>query len=89
MLALELPAPIVKQGPRWQLTASRLSNEFWERAERLTALRHEEQAQMQDYLALDSGHMEFLIRALDGTTEAIQQPDLTPLPRTVKQDTVR
>ena len=89
MLALELPAPIVKQGPRWQLTASRLSNEFWERAERLTALRHEEQAQMQDYLALESGHMEFLIRALDGTPEAIQQPDLDPLPAAVKQETVR
>ena len=70
MLALELPAPIVKQGSRWQLTASRLSTEFWERAERLTALRHEEQEQMQDYLALESGHMEFLIRALDGTPEA-------------------
>ena len=89
MLALELPAPIVKQGSRWQLTASRLSNEFWERAERLTALRHEEQGQMQDYLALDAGHMEFLIRALDGTSEAIQQPDLTALPTTVKQETVR
>ena len=89
MLALELPAPIVKQGSRWQLTASRLSNEFWERAERLTALRHEEQAQMQDYLALDLGHMEFLIRALDGTPEAIRQPDLTPLPTAVKQETVR
>ena len=89
MLALESPAPIVKQGSRWQLTAARLSNEFWERAERLTALRHEEQAQMQNYLALDSGHMEFLIRALDGTPEGIQQPDLTTLPTTVKQETVR
>ena len=88
MLALELPAPIVKQGSRWQLTTSRLSNEFWERAERLTALRREEQAQMQDYLALNSGHMEFLIRALDGTAEAMRTPDLTPLPTAVKQETV-
>ena len=89
MLALELPAPIVRQGSRWQLTASRLSNEFWERADRLTTLRHEEQEQMQDYLALESGHMEFLICALDGTPEAIQQPDLTPLPTAVKQETIR
>ena len=89
MLALESPAPVVKQGSQWQLTASRLSNEFWERAERLTALRHEEQEQMQDYLALDSGHMEFLIRALDGTPEAMKQPDLAPLPTAVKQATVR
>ena len=89
MLALEPPAPVVKEGSRWQLTASRMGNEFWERAERLTVLRHEEQAQMQDYLALDSGHMEFLIRALDGDPEAIQQPDLMPLPTAVKQETIR
>ena len=80
MLALESPAPVVKHGSRWQLTASRLSNEFWERAERLTALRHEEQAQMQEYLTLESGHMEFLIRALDGNPENIRQPDMQPLP---------
>ena len=89
MLALESPAPIVKQGSRWQLTASMLRNEFWERAERLTALRHEEQEQMQNYLALDSGHMEFLIRALDGTPQATRQPDLTPLPTVVKSETVQ
>ena len=89
VLGLELPAPVVKQGSRWQLTASRLNNGFWERAERLTVLRHEEQAQMQNYLALDSGHMEFLIRALDGAPEAIQQPGLTPLPTHVRQETVR
>ena len=46
MLALESPAPIVKQGTRWQLTAAKLSNNFWDRAERLTALRYHEQSQM-------------------------------------------
>ena len=89
MLALESPAPIIRQGSQWQLTAARLSNEFWERAERLTALRHQEQAQMQDYLALDSGHMESLIRALDGDPKGIQQPDLTPLPASVQPETAR
>ncbi|RLT37962.1 MAG: ATP-dependent DNA helicase RecQ, partial [Chloroflexi bacterium] len=39
LLSLESPAPIAKQGSKWQLTAARLSNGFWERAERLTALR--------------------------------------------------
>ena len=38
MLALEAPAPIVKQGSKWQLTAARLSDGFWDRAEQLTAL---------------------------------------------------
>ena len=88
MLALESPAPMVKQGSRWQLTAARLSKEFWERAERLTTLRHQEQAQMQDYLALDSGHMEFLIRALDGNPEDVQQPDLPLLPVATSQEMV-
>ncbi|WP_295878748.1 DEAD/DEAH box helicase [uncultured Thiohalocapsa sp.] len=46
LLALESPAPIVKQGAKWQLTAARLGNGFWERAERLTAVRRTEQAQM-------------------------------------------
>ena len=88
LLSLEAPAPLARQGSRWQLTAARLSSEFWERAERLTALRYAEQRQMQEYVALDSGHMEFLIRALDGNPENIQQPGLPPLPAEVKPETV-
>ena len=84
LLALESPPPIVRQGSRWQLTAARLSNEFWRRAERLVELRHGEQRQMREYLALRSGHMEFLVRALDGNPEAVRQPDLPPLPTTVQ-----
>ena len=37
LLSLESPAPIAKQGTKWQLTAANLSDAFWERAERLTA----------------------------------------------------
>ena len=48
LLSLESPAPIAKQGTKWQLTAADPSSGFWERAERLTDLRHEEQHQMQD-----------------------------------------
>ena len=40
-------------------------------------------------MSLDSGHMEFLIRALDGNPEAIQQPDLPPLSSAVKQETAQ
>ena len=50
----------------------------------MVELRHGEQRQMQEYLALRSGHMEFLVRALDGNPEAVQQPDLPPLPTTVQ-----
>ena len=80
LLSLESPAPIVRQGSSWQLTAASLSDAFWERAERLTALRREEQADMQRYAQLSSGHMAFLIRALDGDPRGISPPPLPPLP---------
>ena len=79
LLSLESPAPIAKEGTKWQLTAAYLSDGFWERAERLTSLRREEQRQMQEYVRLESGHMEFLIRALDGEPGEIRPPDLLAL----------
>ena len=83
LLSLEAPAPVVKDSGQWTLTAARLSEDFWRRADRLTALRREEQCQMQDYVALQSGHMDFLIRALDGTPTGAPGPSLAPLPATV------
>ncbi len=81
LLALESPAPIAKQGTKWQLTASKLSKGFWERAERLTSLRRGEAQQMQDYVDLPFGqHMKFLIQALDGDGGNVpkpRQPELT------------
>jgi len=82
LLSLESPAPIAKQGTKWQLTAANLSEAFWERADRLSNLRREEQRQMQAYVNLESGHMEFLIRALDGSLATIRPPALPPLPTT-------
>ena len=82
LLSLESPAPMVKQGSKWQLTAATLSEESWQRAERLTALRHEEQRQMQEYVSLTSGHMEFLIRALDSNPVNVQLPNIPALPTT-------
>jgi ATP-dependent DNA helicase RecQ len=89
LLALESPAPIVKQGAKWQLTAARLGNRLWERAERLTALRRTEQAQMQQYVQLTSGHMAFLLDALDGDPGEASPPPLPPLPTSVDQARVR
>jgi ATP-dependent DNA helicase RecQ len=43
-------------------------------------LRRVEQQQMQEYVALNSGHMEFLIRALDGNPGAYRAPLIAPLP---------
>ena len=83
LLSLESPAPIAKEGTRWQLTAANLGEEFWQRADRLTRLRLEERQQMQEYVTLETGHMEFLVRALDGEPGAVQPPDLAPLPAKV------
>ena len=81
LLSLESPAPVVKQGARWQLTAATLNSAFWERAERLTALRREEQKQMREYVGLPFGeHMAFLVSALDGDPGVVGDPLLKPLP---------
>ena len=90
LLSLEAPAPIAKQGTKWQLTAATLSEGFWARAERLTALRRDEHQQMQDYVSLPFGeHMGFLIGALDGDPSVVTQPALPPLPTGVNEALVR
>lgn len=76
LLALESPAPILKQGAKWQLTPTPLPESFWQRIERLTELRRAEQQQMQEYVSLSSGHMEFLIAALDGDPRTATPPGL-------------
>ncbi len=88
LLSLESPAPIAKVGTKWQLTPTNLGEEFWERARRLTALRLEEQRQMQQYVELTTGHMEFLIRALDGCPGATERPNLAPLSESVSKETI-
>jgi ATP-dependent DNA helicase RecQ len=83
LLSLESPAPIVKQDTKWILTTTSLSEEFWQRAQRLTELRQSERDQMQEYVNLSSGHMDFLIRALDGELNEAPTPLLPLLPTTV------
>ena len=79
ILALESPAPIVKQGSRWQLTPTLIHASFWDRVERLTAIRQAEQEQMQEYVSLIEGHMEFLIEALDGDPRTVTPSRLPPV----------
>ncbi len=80
LMSLESPATVVKQGSKWILTTADLSEAFWQRAERLTELRRAEQRQMQQYVALTSGHMEYLVRALDGDPGTYRPPSVAPLP---------
>lgn len=90
LLSLESPAPIAKQGTKWQLTASNLSESFWARAERLTDLRRVEHQQMQYYVDLPFGrHMAFLIDALDGDPSVVTSPNLPALPAAVSESVVR
>ena len=89
LLSLESPAPIAKQGSKWQLTISELGPGFWERARRLTALRRSEQAQMQEYVNLSADHMAFLIRALDGNANDVRPPALPPLSSDIDEGLVR
>lgn len=89
-LSLESPAPIAKQKSKWQLTAARLGDGFWARADRLTKLRRAELQQMQEYVAQPFGqHMGFLIDALDGDSSTVSPPSLPPLPEDVDQSLVR
>jgi ATP-dependent DNA helicase RecQ len=90
LLSLEAPAPIAKQGTKWQLTAATLSQDFWVHAERLTALRRDEHQQMQAYVRLPFGdHMGFLVSALDGDPSVVTRPALPPLPTGVNEALVR
>ena len=89
LMALESPAPLVKEGSKWRLTAANLTEAFWERADRLTALRRAEQQQMQEYVALRGGHMEYLIRALDGETGEQPLAPIAPLPETFDEGIAR
>lgn len=89
-LSLESPAPIAKQGTKWQLTAAELGGGFWERADRLTKLRRAELQQMQEYVSRPFGqHMGFLIDALDGDSSTVSPPSLPPLSEDVDQLLVR
>jgi ATP-dependent DNA helicase RecQ len=79
LLSLESPPPIVKDGTKWKLTTAVLNKDFWARAERLTVLRRAECEQVQQYVGLSSGHMDFLVRALDGDPADEPLPALEPL----------
>ena len=89
LLSFESPAPIIKEGSKWMISASELKASFWERAKRLTELRKQEWAQMKKYVGLKSGHMEFLIKALDGDPKGYKCPDLTPISNELRPDTVK
>ncbi len=64
LLAVEDPAPVVRDGTTWSRTAVRWTMDR-ARIERLTRRREEEWAQMQAYMTSSSCYMAFLAGALD------------------------
>ncbi len=89
ILALEEPPPIVKQGSKWVRTPADLPETFWERVDRLTEIRRIEELQMREYLTLSSGHMKFLVSAMDGKLDLSKSSRLLPpLPTGVQRRTV-
>ena len=90
LLALESPPPITKNGRHWQKTEVSLSENFWERAERLTTLRRREQQRMREYVHLPFGqHMSFLIRELDGDPSDVITSSLQALSEDYPNDKLR
>ena len=90
LLALESPPPITKSGRHWQKTEVALSEDFWERAERLTTLRRREQQRMREYVHLPFGqHMSFLISELDGDPSDVITSSLQALSEDFPKDKLR
>ena len=90
LLALESPPPITKNGRHWQKTEVSLSEDFWERAERLTTLRRREQQRMREYVHLPFGqHMSFLISELDGDLSDVITSSLQALSEDFPKDKLR
>ena len=90
LLALESPPPITKNGRHWQKTEVALSEDFWDRAERLTTLRRREQQRMREYVHLPFGqHMSFLISELDGDPSDVITSSLQALSEDFPKDKLR
>jgi len=67
-----------------------LSEDFWERAERLTTLRRREQQRMREYVHLPFGqHMSFLISELDGDPSDVNTSSLQALSEDFPKDKLR
>jgi len=66
IIALDSPAPVVKQDNKWFRTANAYTYDH-AKVKQITALRRAEQQQMRDYLKKQDCLMQFLATALDDT----------------------
>jgi ATP-dependent DNA helicase RecQ len=89
ILSLEVPSPVLSVGTKWHATGVRtVSADFWEKVERLNAVRNQEVSDMQEYLRLPFGkHMSFLISELQGEAISSHTPLLPELPSQIDRET--
>jgi len=69
LLSLESPAPVTKQGSKWYATPVDYQPDT-EKIQKLTQIRHQEQAQMRNYMESRKCLMAFLSAALDDPNPA-------------------
>lgn len=69
LLELESPSPVSKEGSSWSRSNVPRPANIWDRIERVTKLRRQEQEDMREFSNLVSGHMDFLLNKLDSTEE--------------------
>jgi ATP-dependent DNA helicase RecQ len=89
ILSLETPSPVLSIGSKWYATGIRsVPNSFWEKVERLNAVRNQEVVEMQEYLKLPFGqHMPFLISELQGEELLSYIPTLPEISNRIDAET--
>ncbi|MBX9598441.1 MAG: RecQ family ATP-dependent DNA helicase [Burkholderiales bacterium] len=88
ILSLEEPTPIVKDGSKYRLTITTLPESFWNKVKRLMQLRYAEVQEMQEYVKLQSGHMQFLIEALNGDASNYIESALPEVENTISTEMI-
>ncbi len=86
LLATESTPPVERIRRRWQATGAPLAADFHARIEARLAERERELQQMCEYIRLERGHMDFLVRALGGDGRRHPDPGLAPLSAAVEAE---
>lgn len=80
LLELESPSPVTKEGSNWFRLPGPRPAEIWDRIDRVTRLRREEQDAMRAFVKLESGHMGFMLTQLGSPEAPPWHADASPLP---------
>ena len=89
LLSFEVPAPVVRQGDQWYRSTTPPPSDVWSRFDRVKRHRYVERNQMRNYVKLESGHMGFLLKALDNEETAFSGSTQANMPHEVDPFEVR